>query len=259
MAARINLDDYLIKYKIDYESRLQAHFEQAIDHTIKLGLGIDKKLKEIAFSLIKGNKANIKILIRNTYTPKKFDRLGKELDDLSLVFLGRGEGDSKLTERIRLAMSNIESNVMTRFSEAPLNIITAQLINAVMSQSPKVVEYRTIGIRAGFMNKKSLNQDTPPYNIQRNKKTGEAKIVKRKDVMKKYRYKLKDGSDVDVSGYWAFQEFGTSGLRPIAKRSFILNAVRAIHGEDQKEFKNVEIWLGEQVNKFKARVKKITS
>jgi len=247
MAGNLNLEDYLVRYIVDYNPALGIRFANARERTFELGLGIKRALQNISFYITRTPNLFIDVKIKNTYKQSVFNKLAKELDNLSLLFLNQGEGEAKLTTRVREAMSNIETNVVNRFSEAPLDIITGQLINAINSQSPVVIQIKT-GIRAGYMNKKLLNEDTQPYDSKT--------LSPRKQASKRYRYTTSDGGVVDATGYWAFHEFGTKSLK---KRSFILNAVRALHGVDEKEIKNVEKWLEDEVNKFKEKAEKITS
>jgi len=248
----INFDDYLITFHIAFNRNLRRSVNRAVERMNKTPEDIAKNLRRIRVTSLEGGRLPITFRVNVDVSPAKWKKLGNETIRLRDDLFARGGSVSGLGERVDLALAEIYGNVVSRFNTAGLDIITGQLAETIDSQQPIGEEYETTGIRAAIGHIPELNAGTPPYNID--SKTGE---VTPRAVTRDYNYSTATGQNVPVSGYWAFQEFGTSnGVMP---RAFLLEMDRAIHQEDDAAMRRVNKWLASRIAEYNNRAREIMS
>jgi hypothetical protein len=245
MARQINFEEYLLAYEVVFQGDLSRRFRDAsrrIRNTID---GIQSRFRSFMTDAL-GPGLPIRVIVEDNISGRKLKRLATEIDKLRDDIISSDGGRSPLGRRVEDAMQQIMNNILIRYDASGIDNITEQLVQSLERQSPVVVEFKTLGVQAALVNIPQMNAGTKPYWV--NEKTGEWQH--RPGMAKQYQY-----GGVDVSGYWAFQEFGTSNRVP--SRNFILNLQRDFHQIDIKTLDDISIWLTERVASFNRQAAKI--
>lgn len=244
---KINLNDYLISFSAKLHPAFKKDMENVIEETQNIGFAIEE-LNNFEIPIFRGGSSVVKIKTSLKLKPSQFKRLAQNQRNLMNQFVaGRGATSPMADELISL-FEQIRQNMSERFIEVGLGEITGNLRRAIDSMEVQIVEDST-GVTIGTANWRNLNQLTPPYNIS--KKSGQ--ITYRK-TNKTYNY-VANNKRIAATGYWAFQEFGTSN--GVLQRAFLMNYSNAIYSEDLEILVSFRDWISEQINYFNNQNRKI--
>ena len=80
MAGNLNLEDYLVRYIVDYNPALGIRFANARERTFELGLGIKRALQNISFYITRTPNLFVDVKIKNTYKQSVFNNITNDDD-----------------------------------------------------------------------------------------------------------------------------------------------------------------------------------
>lgn len=244
MAQRINFSNYLITFEIAWNRNVHRAFQTVIERFKNMPIELRKKSQNISSA-----RGIVQFKVTTDLSEAKWKKIAKETETLRDDIAGTSTHFSGVSEAARLAIDSVWTNVAHRFVAANLDAITGHLADTMTAQEPILEETQT-SIQAAIANIKELNEGTQPYTIVK------GTIVPRPASDTQYTYSTPAG-EVDASGYWAYQEFGAEGPRPVRARHFLLSANRDLYGQDKALFQAVRDYVKLRFEEYGENVRQI--
>lgn len=241
----INFDDYLVSFDMRIDRNFKAEIKRVINATRKIGFVIDG-LDNFTIPVSKNTVVSFRTKFKRGKR-RTFHLLAKNQERFAAKIVPGIKGSSSPTPLARQtikAMQTVRDLIIDRFDSSGLQDITGQLSSAIHGMGVVYSERQSTGVSAATANWNVLNFATPPYTIDSEGDT------EHRSTEKIYSYTVGTAT-IPTTGYWAFQQFGTSN--GVDARVFILDLNDQIYGSDQIILNYVEDWISAQIDEFNAK------